>query len=216
MKILVTAFDAFGEESINPALKVLKELNDFIKGVEIIKLELPTVFYKSAQILEEGIKEYQPDYVLALGQAGGRADITVERIAINIDDARIEDNEGNQPIDQIIQEQGQAAYFTQLPIKAMVQEMRDYNIPASVSNTAGTFVCNHIMYQLLYLMDKKHTGIKAGGFMHLPFLEQQTVDRKELASLSFEEMVMGIQVSLETIIEYDERDDLLLAYGSEY
>ena len=145
MKILVTGFDPFGGEPTNPAIESVKRIDENIEGAEIIKLEIPTVFHKAADVVEEKIKEVKPDVILAVGQAGGRYGITVERVAIDEDDARIEDNEGNQPIDVKIREDGAPAYFATLPIKAMVEEIKKENIPASVSNTAGTFVCNHIM-----------------------------------------------------------------------
>ncbi|MGH2103384.1 pyroglutamyl-peptidase I, partial [Aerococcus urinaeequi] len=146
MKILVTGFDPFGDDTINPAIEAVKRLPEEIKGAEIIKLEIPTVFNKSAEVEKRAIEEHQPDYILNIGQAGGRFALTPERVAINEDDARIPDNEGKQPIDEPIKEDGEAAYFSQLPIKAMVTYMKEANVPAEVSNTAGTFVCNHIMY----------------------------------------------------------------------
>ena len=154
MKVLITGFDPFGGEAINPALEAVKLLPDTIAGAEVIKLEIPTVFRKSLEKIEEAIEAYGPDIVISIGQAGGRFGITPERVAINMDDARIKDNEGNQPLDITIYEDGEAAYFSNLPIKAMVNEMKINGIPASVSNTAGTFVCNHVMYGVLYLVDK--------------------------------------------------------------
>lgn len=154
MKILVTGFDPFGGESMNPAIEAVKGLSDEISGAEIIKLEIPTVFHKSAAVLEEAMLAHQPDVVLCVGQAGGRTGITPERVAINQDDARIEDNEGNQPVDIAIREEGAPAYFATLPIKAMVEAIKEAGLPSSVSNSAGTFVCNHIMYQALYLAEQ--------------------------------------------------------------
>lgn len=145
MKILVTGFDPFGGESMNPAIEAVKLLPDTIAGADIVKLEIPTVFHKSAQVVREKMQEIQPDVVLNIGQAGGRTGLTPERVAINQDDARIEDNDGNQPIDAPIQEDGQPAYFSKLPIKAMVEAIHQTGLPASVSNSAGTFVCNHII-----------------------------------------------------------------------
>ena len=155
MKILITGFDPFGGESVNPALEAVKKLPDTILGQEVIKIEIPTVFRKALEKIEENIEKHNPDVVISVGQAAGRFGITPERVAINIDDARIQDNEGNQPIDFSIYEDGENAYFSNLPIKAMVKEMIDNGIPASVSNTAGTFVCNHVMYGILYLIYKK-------------------------------------------------------------
>ena len=132
MKILVTGFDPFGEDKINPAIESVKKLPDEIKGVKIIKLEIPTVYMKSLEKIDEAIKEYNPDVILSIGQAGGRPDITVERVGINVDDYRIKDNEGNQPIDTKIYDDGENAYFSNLPIKAIVENIRKNNIPASI------------------------------------------------------------------------------------
>lgn len=207
MKILVTGFDPFGDDKINPAIEAVKLLPNEIDDVEIIKLEIPTVFYKSADVVAEAIEKEQPDYVLNIGQAGGRAELTPERVAINMDDARIEDNEGQQPIDIAIREDGEPAYFSQLPIKAMVDYMKKANVPASVSNTAGTFVCNHIMYQSIYLTMTEYPEIKA-GFMHIPFLPEQVLDRPNTPSMALDDIVDGITASLKAIIEFDGKADL--------
>lgn len=188
MKIIVTGFDPFGGEPINPALETIKSLPKTIAGAEIILVEIPTVFDKAADVLEEKMAEHLPDAVLCIGQAGGRVDLTPERIAINQDDARIPDNEGQQPIDRTIRADGQPAYFSTLPIKAMVEAIHRIGLPASVSNTAGTFVCNHLMYQALYLAEKQFPKTKA-GFLHIPFLPEQVVDKPGLASMSLNDIV---------------------------
>lgn len=207
MKILVTGFDPFGGDTTNPAIEAVKRLPDEINGAEIIKLEIPTVFEKSATVVKEAMKKEQPDYVLNIGQAGGRFGLTPERVAINQDDARIADNEGNQPIDMPIQSDGESAYFSQLPIKAMVAAMKNVGVPASISNTAGTFVCNHIMYQTLHLTQTEFPHTKA-GFMHIPFLTEQVVDRPEMASMSLDDMVKGITAAIEAIVAFDGKEDL--------
>lgn len=212
MKILVTGFDPFGGEPTNPAIESVKRIDDNIEGAEIIKIEIPTVFHKAADVVEEKIKEVKPDVVLSIGQAGGRYGITVERVAINQDDARIEDNEGNQPIDVVIREDGAPAYFSTLPIKAMVEEIKKENLPASVSNTAGTFVCNHIMYQDLYLAEK-YGDIKA-GFIHVPFLTEQVVDKKDTASMSLEDIVRGLNAAIRAIVKYNDKEDLSVTGGA--
>lgn len=212
MKILVTGFDPFGGEPTNPAIESVKRIDDNIEGAEIIKLEIPTVFHKAADVVEEKIKEVKPDVVLSIGQAGGRYGITVERVAINQDDARIEDNEGNQPIDVAIREDGAPAYFSTLPIKAMVEEIKKEILPASVSNTAGTFVCNHIMYQDLYLAEK-YGNIKA-GFIHVPFLTEQVVDKKDTASMSLEDIVKGLNAAIRAIVKYNDKEDLSVTGGA--
>ena len=212
MKILVTGFDPFGGEPTNPAIESVKRIDDNIEGAEIIKLEIPTVFHKAADVVEEKIKEVKPDVVLSIGQAGGRYGITVERVAINQDDARIEDNEGKQPIDVAIREDGAPAYFSTLPIKAMVEEIKKENLPASVSNTAGTFVCNHIMYQDLYLAEK-YGEIKA-GFIHVPYLTEQVVDKKDTASMSLEDIVKGLNAAIRAIVKYNDKEDLSVTGGA--
>ena len=212
MKILVTGFDPFGGEETNPAIESVKRIDENIEGAEIIKLEIPTVFHKASDVVEAKIKEVKPDVILSVGQAGGRYGITVERVAINEDDARIEDNEGNQPIDVKIREDGAPAYFATLPIKAMVEEIKKENIPASVSNTAGTFVCNHIMYQDLYLAEK-YGDIKA-GFIHVPFLTEQVVDKPNTASMSLEDIVKGLNAAIRAIVKYDGKKDLDVTGGA--
>lgn len=203
MKVLITGFDPFGGEDINPALEAVKLLPQNISGAEIIKLEIPTVFIKSLEKIEEAIVKHNPDIVISVGQAGGRFGVTPERVAINLDDARIKDNEGNQPIDISIFEDGEAAYFSNLPIKSMVKEMCEGGIPASVSNTAGTFVCNHVMYGVLYLINKKYPGIK-GGFIHVPYIPSQVVTKPGTPSMSLTDISKGLEISIKAAIENNE------------
>ncbi len=205
MKILVTGFDPFGGEKVNPALEAVKSLPSEIHGAEIHWVEIPTVFYRSAGVLEAEIVRFQPDAVLCIGQAGGRASLTPERIAINQDDARIPDNQGNQPIDTPIRPDGQAAYFSTLPIKAMVQAIKEEGLPATVSNTAGTFVCNHLMYQALYLADKKFANMRA-GFMHIPYMTEQVINKPNTASMNLTDIVRGIEAAIGAIVDYKDKD----------
>ncbi len=211
MKILVTGFDPFGGETINPALETVKRLPDTIAGAQIIKLEIPTVCHKSLRVIDEAISRYDPDVILSVGQAGGRPDITVERVGINVDDCRIPDNEGNQPIDEPIFADGPAAYFVTLPIKAMVQRIQEKGIPASVSNTAGTFVCNHVTYGVCHLTATKYPG-KRSGFIHIPYLPTQAVDKKNMPSMSQEMLLEGISAAIEAIA--DTREDLKVTGGT--
>lgn len=213
MKILVTGFDPFGGEPINPALEAVKGLADTINGAEIIKLEIPTVFGKSAEVVKAAMEKHHPDVVLNIGQAGGRFAISPERVAINIDDARIPDNEGNQPVDIAIQEDGAPAYFTQLPIKAMVTQMKAAGIPANVSNTAGTFVCNHIMYQVHYLIEKEYPAVK-GGFIHVPYIPEQVIEKAGQPFMSLTDMTKGLTAAIEAIILYDGKEDLKAVGGA--
>ncbi len=199
MKILVTGFDPFGKESINPAIEAVKKLPDKILNVEIIKLEVPTVRYKSLEIIEEAILKNNPDVILSIGQAGGRTGITVERIGINCDDFNIPDNNNTQVIDKKVYNDGPSAYFSNLPIKAMVENIKARGIPSSISNSAGTFVCNHVLYGVQYLIDKKYNG-KRSGFIHIPFLPEQVLDKKDKASMSLDMIVDGLIASIEAII----------------
>lgn len=211
MKVLITGFDPFGGEIINPALEAVKKLPDTISGAEIIKLEIPTVFRKSIEKIEENIIKHTPDIVISVGQAGGRFGVTPERIAINIDDARIPDNEKNQPLDTTIFEDGENAYFTNLPIKAMVEEMKKGGIPGSVSNTAGTFVCNHVMYGILYMINKKYPDMK-GGFIHVPYIPCQVLDKANTPSMSIDDISKGLELCIKAAVEH--KDDIKVIGGT--
>ena len=203
MKILVTGFDPFGGEPINPAIESVKRLPDNIAGAEIIKLEIPTVRKKSLEKIEKAINEHNPEVILSIGQAGGRFDISIERVGINLDDFRIPDNEGNQIIDEPVFPDGENSYFVKLPVKAMVQNVQKNNIPASVSYTAGTFVCNHVLYGVLYLIEKKYKG-KKSGFIHIPFLPQQVIDKRNMPSMELNTIVKGLTAAIEAIVKNNE------------
>lgn len=211
MKLLLTAFDPFGGEKINPALEAVKLVKDKIGDVEVVKQEVPTVFVKSVNTVKEAIEKEKPDVVLCIGQAGGRFDLTPEKVAINYDDARIKDNEGNQPLNQPIFEDGDTAYFSTLPVKAMVEEIKKAGIPASVSYTAGTFVCNHLMYGVLYTLNKYYPEIK-GGFMHVPFITEQVMDKRNMPSLTLNQIVTGIEAAIKAIAE--NREDISTVGGT--
>lgn len=200
MKILVTGFDPFGGEPMNPAIETVRRLPDMIAGAEIIKLGIPTVCHKSLRVIDEAIAENDPDVVLSIGQAGGRPDITVERVGINVDDYRIPDNEGNQIVDEPICPDGPDAYFVTVPIKAMVRRIQDRNIPASVSNTAGTFVCNHVTYGVCHMIATKYPG-KRSGFIHIPYLPQQVIDKRNMPSMSQDMMVEAVTAAIEAIVD---------------
>ena len=176
MKILITGFEPFGGESVNPAYEAVKLLPDMAGDIQIVKMEIPTVFGEAGKVVETGILQHQPDAVICVGQAGRRADIGVERVAINLVEASILDNAGNQPMDVKVQEDGDTAYFATIPVKAMVKNIKDHGIPASISYTAGTYVCNSVMYDLLYLIDRKYPSIR-GGFIHVPYATEQGVGK---------------------------------------
>lgn len=208
-KLLLTAFTPFDGEKINPALEAVKLVKDRIGNLLIVKLEVPTVFGKSIDTVREAIEREKPDFVLSIGQAGGRAEITPERVAINLDDARIPDNEGNQPIDEPIFPDGENAYFSTLPVKAMVEAIRKEGLPSSLSNSAGTYVCNHLMYGVLYYLDKRPV-IKA-GFIHVPYIPEQTKNKKEMPALELSEIVRGLETAITAIAING--TDKKLAYG---
>ncbi|MGG0289646.1 pyroglutamyl-peptidase I [Bacillus pacificus] len=203
--VLLTGFDPFGGESINPAWEVAKSLHEKTVGeYKIISKQVPTVFQKSIQVLKEYIEELNPEMIICIGQAGGRPDITIERVAINVDDARIADNEGNQPVDVPVVEEGPAAYWSTLPMKAIVKRLQEEGIPASVSQTAGTFVCNHLFYGLMHELEKYDKKIK-GGFIHIPFLPEQASNYPGQPSMSLSTIRKGIELAVEvtTTVEVD-------------
>ena len=204
MKILLTAFEPFGGEEVNPAQEAVRETADRVAGAEIVKVYVPVVFGKAIETVREAMERERPDAVLCIGQAGGRAGLTPERVAINVDDARIPDNEGNQPADRPVFADGAPAYFSGLPVKAMVKAIREAGIPAFLSNSAGTYVCNHLMYGVLYHIEKSFPGTR-GGFMHVPYLHEQTMNRPDTASLSLRDIVTGIEAALKAVAE-NERD----------
>lgn len=196
MKILVTGFEPFGEETINPAAEILKQLPETINSAKIITMLVPVVRYRSIDMIREEIKRSDPDIILSLGQAGGRAKLTVERIGINVDDQRIPDNDGKQVIDEAIYADGPDAYFASIPVKKVVQYINDAGVPAAVSNTAGTFICNHVLYGIRYWLEREYPG-KKSGFIHVPFLPAQSTDKgMDVPSMSLEDMVKGITAAL--------------------
>ncbi len=211
MKILLAAFDPFGGEKINPALEAVKQVPDIIEGYTVSKVEIPTVFHRSIEVLRERIHWEDPEIILVIGQAGGRSEISIERVGINIDDARIPDNQENQPIDEKINPTGPAAYFSNLPIKAMAEEIRQAGIPAGVSNSAGTFVCNHILYGLMDHIHTEHRGSR-GGFIHVPYIPSQVTDKKGQPSMALSDMVKAIEAALRAAVIY--KKDLQKEEGS--
>lgn len=211
MKVLITGFDPFGGEKINPALEAVMALPDTIGDVEVIKLEIPTVFGKSLATIREAVIKHQPDIIISVGQAGGRFGISPERVAINVDDARIKDNEGNQPIDIKVVENGEAAYFSNLPIKAMTQAMVNSGIPASVSNSAGTFVCNHVMYGILHMIHTEYPHMR-GGFIHVPYIPAQVTNKPNMPSMSQADITKGLALCIEAAATH--KEDLHIAAGA--
>lgn len=208
-RILVTAFEPFGSETLNPTTQILEHLHA-PPGVRLERLVLPVVFGRSLERLEETLETFRPDIVLGLGQAGGRALVSLERVAINLNDARIPDNAGQQPIDTAVVTGAPAAYFSTLPLKRMLQALLDAGIPAYVSGSAGTYVCNHVMYGLLHTLAQRYPGTR-GGFVHVPFLPQQAA-RHGAPSLGLELLVQAVELCLE--VSCDPSPDVTLAAGT--
>ncbi|WP_459502628.1 pyroglutamyl-peptidase I [Bacillus sp. C1] len=201
--MLVTGFEPFGGEEMNPAWEVAKQLDGQVIGdYKIISKQVPTVFHKSLQVLQSYMEEVEPELVICIGQAGGRPDITVERVAINVDDARIADTEGNQPVDEPIIERGPAAYWSTLPLKAIVKKLREEGIPASVSQTAGTFVCNHLFYGLMHILATSENEVR-GGFIHIPFLPEQASNHLGQPSMSLPVITKGIELLIQVALEVE-------------
>lgn len=200
MKVLMTGFDPFGGESINPAWEAVKMLPDKIAGAQILKMQIPTVARKSIEQIHAKMEEEKPELVIAVGQAGGRFGITPERVAINLDDFKIPDNEGNQPIDTPIFPDGKAAYFSSLPVKSMVQAIKEAGYPSSLSDTAGTYVCNHVMYGILYSIDKEFSGTK-GGFIHVPFTTSQVLEKQNTPSMSLADICAALEAAVRCAVE---------------
>ncbi|PEY43876.1 pyroglutamyl-peptidase I [Bacillus cereus] len=202
-RVVVTGFEPFGGEEMNPAWEVAKRLDGQVIGdYKIISKQVPTVFHKSLQVLQSYMEEIEPALVICIGQAGGRPDITVERVAINVDDARIPDNEGNQPVDAPVVAEGPVAYWSTLPMKAIVKKLREEGIPASVSQTAGTFVCNHLFYGLMHMLAKSENEVR-GGFIHIPFLPEQASSHPGQPSMALSTIAKGIELLIQVALEVE-------------
>jgi len=207
MKILVTGFEPFNGGWINPSEQIVHRLKA-PEGTILIKEILPVEFRKTTIRLQELFREHQPDIVLSVGQAGGRAEIGVERVAINIDNVKssnggklLPDNAGDVPVDEPIEADGASAYFSTLPIWKMVEVIQKKGILAGISNSAGTYVCNHVMYENLYLAATTFPKMKA-GFIHVPFLPEQIAhreDKERLASMPLADMVTALQTVLDML-----------------
>lgn len=198
MKVLLTAFEPFNGGSVNPSQLVVETVTA-PDGVELIKVLLPVEFKATTDLIKQLLQEHQPDVVISLGQAGNRPEICVERVAINVDCVRssdglreLADNTGDKPVDVPIAEDGETAYFSTLPIWELVAAIKSKNVAGAVSNTAGTYVCNHVMYTVLHEAAKQYPKMKA-GFIHLPFLPEQMKGRSTGFSMEFSDMIKGIQ-----------------------
>jgi pyroglutamyl-peptidase len=210
MKALVTGFEPFGGDRINPSFEVLRRLPHRLGTLDIATRPLPVVYGVALTALREAIAATAPDIVLCTGLAGGRAELSLERVAINLDDARIPDNGGNQPIDRPVVAGAPAAYFATLPMKAAVAALRESGVPAAVSNSAGTFLCNHVFYGLMH---EAASGQRfRGGFLHVPYLPSQAARMPGAPSMALEQIVEGIEIILS--VAAARSDDLAVSEGA--
>jgi len=198
MKILVTGFEAFLENEENPTEEIIKLLPNSIYGNEIVKVLLPVVYDECFEILLPIINNIKPDVIINLGLAGRRKAINLERVAININDSRQKDNKGNIPLDEVIVESGENAYFSTLPIKQMMKNIQIKNIPVEISNSAGTYICNNLMYHVLHYICNNNLSIKA-GFIHVPFMSEQ-LDNPKVSSLPLDIILEGVIDAIKTCL----------------
>lgn len=210
--ILLTGFEPFGEDTVNPSWLAAQRAGEILtsEGIAVQIVELPCVFGESARVLTDAITRLNPDIVVSTGLAGGRGRLSLERVAINCDDARIPDNKGQRPIDQEIIPGGPAAYFSSLPIKAALRNLQIAGITGEVSQSAGTYVCNHLFYALMHSLASK-PGI-CGGFVHVPYLPEQLPDGSATPSMPLETMAEGIAVIVRTALHTT--SDLKLSAGA--
>ncbi|MEC5190611.1 MULTISPECIES: pyroglutamyl-peptidase I [unclassified Arthrobacter] len=210
--ILLTGFEPFGGESTNPSWSAAREAAARLRaeGLDARAVELPCVFGEATRVLEAALDHYGPDLVVCAGQAGGRPRISLERIAINCDDARIPDNAGNSPVDQAVVSGGPAAYFSTLPVKAVLTALLAAGIPAEVSQTAGTYVCNHLFYGLMHAL--RHRPGTRGGFVHVPYEPAQLPPGSNQPSLTLEHMTEALAAVVRTTL--GTTADLKIAAGT--
>ena len=209
--ILLTGFEPFGGDPVNPSLLIARALDgEVVAGARVVAVELPCVFHRALAVLDEALARTRPVLAVALGLAAGREGLSIERVAINVDDARIPDNAGAQPVDEPIVPGGPAAWFSTLPIKAMAAELNAAGVPASVSQTAGTFVCNHVFYGLQQRL--AGTGVRS-GFIHVPLLPEQAGQYPGKPALSLEDQVRGVRLALQVALTR-QGDDLRAVGGA--
>ncbi len=200
MRVLLTCFDAFGGAQLNASFEAVQLVPDHIHGAEIIKITVPTIFQQSLTCIAEAMDIHQPDIVLSIGVGRCALGIEIERVGINWTDARIPDNAGQQPIDEPIRVDGPCAYFSTLPIKAMVDSIQAVDIPVYVSYTAGTFVCNQVLYGVLDMIAQSQKNIRA-AFIHVPCLPEQATDEAEVLSLSAVTSARAIEIAISTAVQ---------------
>ena len=209
--VLVTGFEPFDGEKTNPSWTVCTQLPAEIAGMRVETCRVPCEFRRSIEVVAEAIERHRPSIVMCLGQAGGRAHLSVERVGLNLDDARIADNAGATPIDEMIAANGPPAYFATVPVKAMVAAMRTAGVPAEISNSAGTYVCNHLLYGVLHYLAESGQRARA-GFIHVPYSEEQVLDKRDVAAMSIASMVKGIHAAIAAAHEH--RHDIKVPEGA--
>lgn len=192
-KVIVTGFEPFADHEVNPTLCILELLGKQDFCTELTTVRLPVVFDQSFRVLEKQIETLKPDIVICLGLAANRQTIDLERVALNLNDARIPDNAGNQPVDETIELDGQTAYFTTLPVKLITQAINNKGIAASVSYECGTFVCNHVFYRLMHYLDKQGLSMQA-GFIHVPNLLSDT-DAVSMG-MTLDDLLEGVKTAI--------------------
>lgn len=201
LRILLTGFQPFGGEMINPSMEAIKQLDLTTIPAEVHLCEVPVAFYDSSRYVIEKIHDIQPDIILMIGQAGGRKDISIERIAINMDDSSIPDNNGVLPKDDPISIFGESAYFSTLPIKSIVKEISNLHIPCHISNSAGTYVCNHLFYSVMHELHERNMIHVKAGFIHVPYARQQVIHKQHLFSLEMSLITLAIHTAIRTTID---------------
>lgn len=207
MKILLTGFESFGGEKINPAYEILKTLPESINGYKLIKHEIPTSYKESTKAIEALVDLEKPDVVLSLGQAGGAHGLVIEKVGINLRDANAADNDGHRASHEIIYKDGETAYYSSLPVKAMVKRIMESNVPASLSYSAGAYVCNNVLYTLLYL--QKRYGNMRCGFIHVPYFPTQIIGKRNTFYMTPEEMTRGLTAAILAVTENDTDIDFI-------
>jgi len=212
--VLLTGFEPFAGERINPSQELVRKLDgETINGHRVVGAILPVAFSSTLPMLEALLETHRPSLVLATGQAGGRSELAIERIAANLIDARIADADGLQPIDEPAIAGAPAAYFSTLPVKAMLARLRALGIPASLSQSAGSYVCNQVFFDLSHLIATHYPGMRS-GFIHVPWLPEQATRHQGQASMALETMVAGVRAAIECAIAT--RRDLRVAGGATY
>lgn len=201
MRILVTYFEPFGTDTENASALAVRLLPEELYGARIDKIQLPVAFQGAEEALETAIKEFSPNLVLCTGQAEGAAELHLERVAVNLRDARMPDNDGVQPVQEPIVPEGPAAYFATIPVKQLAEELRKSGIPAAVSGSAGTYVCNDVMYTLLHALSQSKADAQ-GGFIHIPLTPRQAAVRAgSVPSMSPETAAEGLTAIIRALMQ---------------